>query len=94
MIDDIQVPSLNHFGSQNSGGGGYFGLLDAGLVKDIEFYSGGFPAYYGDKLSSITRINLREGDRKRIRGGLNLSLFGVTGNVEGPLPGNGLRPGF
>ena len=85
MLDFVQIPGLSHFGSQNSSGGGYFGVLNANLVKNIEFYSGGFPAYYGDKLSSITRITLREGDRMRIHGGLNLSLFGVTGNVEGPL---------
>ena len=87
MLDSIQVPALSHFGSQNSSGGGYFGLLNANLVKNAEFYSGGFPACYGDKLSSITRITLREGDRTRIRGDLNLSLFGVSGNAEGPLIG-------
>jgi hypothetical protein len=85
MLDSVQLPSLSHFGSQNSSGGGYFGLLNANLVRNVEFYSGGFPAYYGDKLSSITRITLREGDRTRIRGDLNLSLFGVSGSAEGPL---------
>jgi len=85
MLDFIQIPGLSHFGSQNSSGGGFFGLINADLVKSVEFFSGGFPAYYGDKLSSITRIMLREGDRSRIRGGLNLSLFGVSGTVEGPL---------
>jgi hypothetical protein len=84
VIDRVQVPGLSHFGSQNSSGGS-FGLLDAGLVQDIDFYSGGFPAYYGDKLSSITQIILREGSRSRIMGRLSLSLFGVNGSLEGPL---------
>jgi len=87
MIDSVQVPALSHFGSQNSAGGGYFGLLNTNLVRNIEFYSGGFPAYYGDKLSSITRVTLREGDRSRIRGDVNLSLLGASGNIEGPLFG-------
>jgi len=89
MLDFIQIPGLSHFGSQNSSGGGFFGLINANLVKSVEFFSGGFPAYYGDKLSSITRIMLREGDRARIRGGLNLSLFGLSGTIEGPLFGHG-----
>jgi outer membrane receptor protein involved in Fe transport len=85
MLDSIVVPGLSHFGSQNSSGG-FFGLLNANLVKDLDFYSGGFPAIYGDRLSSVTRVGLREGDRGRLSGRLNLSLFGATGTFEGPLP--------
>ena len=88
MIDLIQVPGLSHFGSQNSGGGGFFGLLNPNLVKSLDFFSGGFPASYGDKLSSVTRLLMREGDRTRIRGDVDLSLFGLSGNLEGPLPGH------
>jgi hypothetical protein len=84
MIDMIQVPSLSHFGSQNSSGGA-MGLLQAALVRDLEFYSGGFPAYYGDKLSSVTRVRLREGDRKRIHGLAGFSLLGGSLLAEGPL---------
>ena len=85
LLDSIVVPGLSHFGSQNSSGG-FFGLLNANLVKDLDFYSGGFPAIYGDRLSSVTRVGLREGDRGRLSGRLNLSLFGATGTFEGPLP--------
>jgi hypothetical protein len=85
LLDSVRVPGLSHFGSQNSSGG-FFGLLNPNLVKDIDFYSGGFPATYGDKLSSVTRIGLREGNRARLSGRLNLSLFGATGTLEGPLP--------
>ena len=85
LLDSIVVPGLSHFGSQNSSGG-FFGLLNSNLVKDLDFYSGGFPAIYGDRLSSVTRVGLREGDRGRPSGRLNLSLFGATGTFEGPLP--------
>jgi outer membrane receptor protein involved in Fe transport len=85
LLDSIMVPGLSHFSSQNSSGG-FFGVLNANLVKDLDFYSGGFPAIYGDRLSSVTRVGLREGDRSRLSGRLNLSLFGATGTFEGPLP--------
>lgn len=87
MLDWIQLPGLSHFGSQNSSGGGYFGLLDSRLIKSVDFFSGGFPAMFGDKLSSITRVTLREGDRSRFGASLNFSLLGVTGNAEGPFFG-------
>jgi len=84
MIDMVQVPGLSHFGSQNSGGGA-MGLLSPALVQDLEFYSGGFPAYYGDKLSSVTRVRLKEGDRRRFHGQANFSLLGGSLTAEGPL---------
>ncbi|MBM3295610.1 MAG: TonB-dependent receptor, partial [Candidatus Aminicenantes bacterium] len=84
MIDMVQVPGLSHFGSQNSGGGA-MGLLGASVVQDLEFFSGGFPAYYGDKLSSVTRVRLKEGDRKRLHGQAAFSLLGAGLNAEGPL---------
>jgi hypothetical protein len=84
MIDMIQVPGLSHFGSQNSGGGA-MGLLGASVVQDLEFFSGGFPAYYGDKLSSVTRVRLREGARKGLHGQAAFSLLGAGLNAEGPL---------
>ena len=87
MLEWIQLPGLSHFGSQNSSGGGYFGLLDSRLIKTIDFYSGGFPAMYGDKLSSVTRVALREGDRNRFSGSAYFSLLGLSGSAEGPLFG-------
>ena len=42
---------------------------------------------YGDKLSSITRVTLRDGNRDRFAASLNFSLLGVTGNAEGPFLG-------
>jgi hypothetical protein len=84
LIDQIQIPGISHFGSQNSSGG-FFGLINPGLVRGIEFYSGGFPAYFGDKISSVTRIRLAEGSRTAFGGRLGLSLLGASAQAEGPL---------
>jgi len=84
IVDRIRVPGLSHFGSQNSSGGA-LGVIDTSLIQEIEFYSGGFPACYGDTLSSVTHVLLREGDRDRVHGALRLSVFGLSGMLEGPL---------
>lgn len=84
IVDGVRVPSLSHFGSQNSSGGAV-GLLNPSLVENLEFFRGGIPACYGGKLSSVTDIRLREGDRSRFLGSLYLSLFGLAGTLEGPL---------
>jgi hypothetical protein len=84
VVDNIQIANINHFGSQGASGGG-IGFVNTDFVHDINFYSGGFPSLYGDKLSSATEIILREGSRSRFSGDVNLSMAGFGGTFEGPL---------
>jgi hypothetical protein len=83
-VDNIPIPNINHFQNQ-AGVGGAIGVLDVSLIDNIDFYTGGFPAAYGDRMSSIVDIRFREGARDRIRSRLNLHLAGFGGAVEGPL---------
>ena len=48
-------------------------LLDSRLIEGIEFYSGGFPAIYGDRMSAITDAHsVRPGQPRYYEVGLNL----------------------
>lgn len=84
IIDNIQIPNINHFGAQGASGGAV-GLVNTDFIHDINFYSGGFPAAFGDKLSSALKIILREGNRDRFSGDINLNMAGFGGTFEGPL---------
>jgi hypothetical protein len=84
MIDNIQIPNINHFGAQGASGGA-IGLVNSDFIHDVNFYAGGFPAALGDKLSSALKIVLREGNRRRFSGDVNLSIAGFGGTFEGPL---------
>ncbi len=88
LIDNIEVPNINHFGSQGSTGGP-LSLINIDFVRSVSFSSGGFGAQYGDRTSAVTNISLRDGSRERVSGELNLSAtgFGLIG--EGPLGRNG-----
>lgn len=83
-IDNIQIPNMNHFQTQASSGGA-IGILNVALIKDINFYTGGFSAAYGNRLSSIIDIRLKEGARDKIRSRLNLDITGFGLGVEGSL---------
>lgn len=83
VVDGIEVPNLNHFGSQGSTGGPLT-LLDAEFVQEASFSAGGFGARHGDRTSSLTRITLREGNQARTAGGVTLSATGVGASFEGP----------
>lgn len=86
-VDNIEIPNINHFPTQGSSGGP-IGLLNVDFIRDVSFYSGGFSAVYGDRLSSIMNISFREGNRESIDGQLDLNFSGFGGVVEGPLFGN------
>lgn len=85
-IDNIEVPSLNHLSKLGSTGG-YYAALNPSIIGFLDFNSGNFSADFGDRLSSIISISLREGNREQVAGDLGLSFALTGGVVEGPLFG-------
>ncbi len=83
-IDNIEISNINHFPEQGSSGGP-IGMINVDLIKDVNFYTGGFSADYGDRLSSVMELQFREGDRDRFNGQLDFGLGGVGGVAEGPM---------
>ncbi|MFC2160475.1 carboxypeptidase regulatory-like domain-containing protein [Acidobacteriota bacterium] len=84
-IDNIFIPNINHF-PQWGASGGNISMLNLDFIENIQVYTGGFDASYGNRLSSIIDIDYREGDRERFAGQLNLSMLGYGGQIEGPFP--------
>ena len=83
LIDNVEIPNINHFPTQGASGGP-IGLLNVDLISEADFYAGGFSAAYGDRLSSVLAIEMREGNRDEFDGELNLSMAGAGFIVEGP----------
>jgi len=84
VVDGFVVPNINHFGSQGATGGP-LSFINLDYVRETSFSTGGFSALYGDKLSSVLTIDLREGRKDRIggKGTISASQFGF--NLEGPV---------
>ncbi len=87
VVDGFVVPNINHFGSQGATGGP-LSFINLDFVRDATFSTGGFSSLYGDKLSSVLKIDLREGRKDRIggKGTISASQFGF--NLEGPIASN------
>lgn len=83
-LDDIEVPNINHFSTQGSTGGPV-GMLNVTFIKEVDFFSGAFPANRGNSLSSVFNFRQRDGasDKFRFTGTVGSSDFGLT--AEGPL---------
>jgi len=83
-LDGIQIPVINHFQTQGSSGGPV-GILNVDLLKEVNFYSGAFPANRGNTMSSVFDFSLKEGrnDKWTFNGVVGASDLGVT--FEGPV---------
>jgi hypothetical protein len=87
IVDGIEIPNINHFGTQGAAGGP-LSYINLDYVKETTFSTGGFGVEYGDKLSSVLKINLRKGREDRIGGKATVSASQFGLNLEGPLGQN------
>lgn len=83
-IDGIEIPNINHFATQGASGGPV-GLINVDFIREVNFYSGAFPAGRGNALSSIMDIRLREGRDDRFGFNLTMGSSEFALSVEGPL---------
>ncbi len=65
---------------------GIFSVIDPEIVSALEFYKGGFPPVYGDRLSSVLRIVTKEGNMNRYGGVAQAGLLSGKIALEGPVP--------
>ncbi len=84
VVDNLEVPNINHFGSQGSTGGP-LSLMNVRFIESASLSAGGFGVRYGDRTASVTNLTLREGNRERLAGELNLAASQFGAIVEGPI---------
>jgi len=82
-IDGMEVLNPNHFGATGTAGGPVT-ILNSNLLANSDFYTGAFPAEYGNALSGIFDLRLRNGtDMNREYWG-QLGFNGLEFGMEGP----------
>ena len=81
-LDGVEIPNINHFSTQGASGGPV-GILNADLIREVNFYTGAFPADKRNALSSVLDFKLRDGDMERN------SLKATLGASEVSLASNG-----
>lgn len=88
VVDNIEVPNINHFGTQGSSGGP-LSFINLDFVEKTSFSTGGFGVRYGDKLSSVLSIDLADGRKDRVGGKATISASQFGLNLEGPVKEKG-----
>ncbi len=88
VMDHIEIPYPTHFPEQGKGGGPIT-MIDTDFIERVDFYAGSFPARYGDKISSVMDVTLREGNRDSYLTEFNFNMAGFGFNFEGPFTKKG-----
>lgn len=83
-MEGIEIPNPNHFaGSEGSTGGGV-SILSANMLANTDFYTGAFPAQYGNATSGVFDLNLRKGNQDKREYTLQVGVLGLEAALEGP----------
>ncbi|MBE9583416.1 TonB-dependent receptor [Mucilaginibacter sp. JRF] len=64
---------------------GFFSAFNSNAVRDVELYKGGYSAKYGGRLSSVTEIRGKDGNKKEANIGGDLSLLSTNIYAETPI---------
>ena len=82
IVNNIEIPNINHFGTQGTGSGS-LSFINLDFINNVTFSTGGFTARYGDKMSSVLNLELNEGRTDRWGGKLLISATQFGTNLEG-----------
>ncbi len=83
-IDGVEIPNINHFSTQGSSGGPV-GLINVDFIREVDFYSGAFPANRGNTLSSVFEFKQKDGRNDRLATSLTAGSSDLAATLEGPI---------
>ncbi|MFC1483503.1 carboxypeptidase regulatory-like domain-containing protein [Candidatus Neomarinimicrobiota bacterium] len=84
-LEGIEIPNPNHFANLTTFGGGGISALSALVVGNSDFFTGAFPAEYGNAMSGVFDIALRSGNNEKHEHAFQLGTLGIDIASEGPL---------
>ncbi|WP_346855935.1 TonB-dependent receptor [uncultured Draconibacterium sp.] len=83
-LDGVEVPFINHFATQGASGGPV-GILNADFIREVNFYSGAFPANRGNALSGVMEFNQIDGNEQKLKFQGTLGASEIAATFDGPL---------
>ena len=86
-LDGIEVPVINHFQTQGATGGPV-GIMNADLIRKVDFYSSAFPANRGNTLSSVIEFTQKRGNPTELNTRVTLGTSDTGVTLDGPLSNN------
>jgi len=81
LLDEATVYNPNHLLNVAS-------IFNSSVIKNAALLKGGFPASYGDHLSSVLDVSMKDGSNQAFNGSLELGTIASSLLLSGPLKTN------
>lgn len=78
LLDEATVYNSSHLL-------GFFSTFNSDAIKDVSLYTGGIPAEYGGRASSVMDVKMLDGNKKEFHGEGGIGLIASRLKLEGPL---------
>ncbi|PPK87397.1 carboxypeptidase-like protein [Neolewinella xylanilytica] len=83
-LEGIEIPNPNHFSGEGLTGGP-ISVLNSRMLANSSFYTGAFPAAYGNVLSSVFDVDFRNGNTDKREHSFSVGALGIDFTTEGPI---------
>ena len=78
LLDDVPLYYVNHLG-------GFASVFNIDAIQNVDLIKGGFPARYGNRLSSVVDVRMKEGNRLEKKTSYSIGLLNAKIMREGPI---------
>ncbi|MCX7862698.1 MAG: TonB-dependent receptor [Bacteroidales bacterium] len=82
-LDDVEIPNPNHFAALGTTGGPVC-MLNNNLLTNSDFYTGAFPAQFGNGISGVFDLKMRAGNNQKTEFTGQVGFNGFELGIEGP----------
>ena len=83
-FEGVNIPNPNHFAIAGTGGGPVT-ILNNKYLSDSDFFTGAFPAEFGNSIAGVFDLKMRNGNNEQHEFSGQLGLLGTELFAEGPL---------
>lgn len=84
-LEGMDIPNPNHFAGGNVAGGGAVTIFSSQMLDNSDFYTGAFPAEYGNALAGVFDMKLRSGNNEKYEHTFQAGMMGLDFASEGPI---------
>ncbi|MCD6090594.1 MAG: TonB-dependent receptor [Bacteroidales bacterium] len=88
-LEGVEIPNPNHFSGGNVAGGGFVTIFSSQLLANSDFFTGAFPAEYGNALAGVFDMKLRNGNNEKREHTIQAGIMGLDVSSEGPFKKGG-----
>ncbi|WP_430814666.1 TonB-dependent receptor [Carboxylicivirga sp. RSCT41] len=87
-LEGVEIPAPNHLNGINNGGG-IETVFSVNMLDNSDFFTGAFPAEYGNAMSGVFDMKFRNGNNDKRESAFQIGSQGIDISSEGPFKSGG-----